>query len=58
MTKIKIVEFFGENTFHFVGFRKKIGIIWVSGQKMVKLMFWGLLYFGWLKTSTLFAYSF
>ena len=45
MTKIKIDDFFGKNTSHFVGFCKKIGIIWVFGQKMAQMKFWGLLYF-------------
>ena len=43
MTKIKIVDFFGKNTSHLVGFCKKIGIIWVFGQKMAQMKFWGLL---------------
>ena len=37
MTKIKIVDFFGKNTSHLVGFCKKIGIIWVFGQKMAQM---------------------
>ena len=45
MTKIKIVDFFGKKTSHLVGFCKKIGIIWVFGQKMAKMKFWGFLLF-------------
>ena len=43
MMKIKIVDFFGKNTSYLVGFRKKNNIIWVFGQKMAKMKFWGLL---------------
>ena len=58
MTKIKIVDFFGKNTSHLVGFCKKIGIIWVFGQKMAQMKFRGCCNFSWLHTLTLFAYSF